>query len=98
VDGGNPAGRVDVELDRAGRAIVTWIERTTGEDAEVRLRAVSPGGTADPPLTIASSSAARPSGFPRMVRSGDRLVIAWTQPGDSGRVRVGKVRLSEGTR
>jgi hypothetical protein len=97
VDDGNPAGRVDVELDHAGRAIVTWIERTTGEEAEVRMRGVSPAGVAETPLTLATSSAARPSGFPRVARRDGGLVVAWTQPGDSGRVRVGKVRLSDGT-
>ncbi len=37
---------------------------------------------------VAQTSEARSSGFPRMVRSGDEIVFAWTLPGDEGGVRV----------
>ena len=96
VDDGNPAGRVDVELDDRGRALVSWVERTGGEGAEVRLRAVRNDGAVSPASIITASSAARASGFPRMVRAGDHLVIAWTEPGSIGRVRVARARLGDG--
>lgn len=96
VDDGTPAGRVDVELDAAGRAIVTWLERTGGENAEVRVRAVSRGGAMSPAMTVASSSSKRASGFARIVRRGEDLVVAWTQPGDSARVQVAVGRLTHG--
>ena len=88
VDDGNPAGRVDVEFDGAGRALVTWLERVGDSGAEVRLRSVSADGSASPAVVVASSAAARSSGFPRMVRNGTELVFAWTQPGDTARVRM----------
>lgn len=94
VDEGTPAGRVDVELDDAGRAVVSWLERTGGERAEVRVRAVSPTGEMSPAIGVATSSAQRSSGFARMVRRGPHLVIAWTQPGDTARVRVALGRLA----
>lgn len=94
VDDGQPAGRVDVEFDDEGRALVTWLERTGGENAEVRLRAVRPSGARSPSVVVAASSAARPSGFPRMVRRGAELVIAWTEPGDTSRVRTALARLA----
>jgi hypothetical protein len=94
VDEGTPAGRVDVELDDAGRAVVSWLERTGGERAEVRVRAVSPTGEMSPAVGVATSSAQRSSGFARMVRRGPHLVIAWTQPGDTARVRVALGRLA----
>lgn len=88
VDDGNPAGRVDVELDGAGRALVTWLERTGEAGAEVRIKAVAQDGSASGHTVIAASAAARASGFPRMIRAGNELVVAWTQPGDTSRVRV----------
>ena len=94
VDEGNPVGRVDVEFDGAGRALVTWLERVGNEGAEVRVRPVSPDGVSSPFAVVASSSAARTSGFPRMVRSGDEVLFAWTQPGDTARVRLAVARLN----
>jgi hypothetical protein len=93
VDHGKPAGRVDVEFDNAGRALVSWLERVGEDGAEVRVRAVSPDGALSAPITVANSAAARASGFPRMVRAGNEVVFAWTQPGDSARVRVAIARV-----
>ena len=94
VDDGNPAGRVDVEFDGLGRALVTWLERVGEQGAEVRLKAVSSGGSLTPHVVIANSSAARTSGFPRMVRTGDELVMAWTLPGDTARVMMATARVA----
>jgi hypothetical protein len=94
VDEGDPVGRVDLELDADGRAIVTWLERTGEESAAVLMRAVSANGSRSPVTPIAVSSAGRPAGFPRTVRSGGDVVIAWTQPGDTSRVLVATGRLT----
>ena len=94
VDDGNPAGRVDVEFDGSGRALVTWLERVGDDGAEVRIRAVSRDGSSSAAMVIANSAAARSSGFPRMVRSGDEVIFAWTQPGDTARVRMASARLT----
>ncbi len=93
VDDGKPAGRVDVEFDGAGRALITWLERVGAEGAEVRLRAVTRDGASSPAMVVANSAAARASGFPRLVRSGDEIIFAWTQPGDTARVRLATARL-----
>ena len=100
VDGGSPAGRVDVTIDSAGGALVSWIERSGGESAEVRVRGVrapASGRVAmSEPVTVATSSAARASGFPRMVRSDDQVILAWTSPGIAGAspgVRVARARV-----
>lgn len=94
VDAGAPAGRVDVELDDDGAAYVSWIERSGGDIAEVRVRRVDPDGTPGPVTAIASSSAARASGFPRMARAGRDLWFAWTVPGTPSAVRVARARLT----
>ena len=95
VDGGTPAGRVGIALDDNGDAVVSWLERVPPEDAEVRVRRVSRSGVMGEPFTISRTKAARASGFPRIVRLGDTLVAAWTVPGDSARVMVGRMALSE---
>lgn len=95
VDGGTPAGRVGITLDENGDAIVSWLERVPPEDAEVRVRRVSRSGDMGAPATISRTKAARASGFPRIVRRGDTLLAAWTVPGDSARVMVGRLPLGE---
>ena len=92
VDDGNPAGRVDVALLEDGSALVTWIERTGGDTAAVRARRVARDGTRHTAVTIASSSAERASGFPRMAITGEDVVFAWTVPGKPSAVRVARAR------
>jgi hypothetical protein len=92
LDGGDPLGRVDVVLLDDGDALVSWIERV-GDGAEIRLRRVTRAGRAGPHATLSATAAARAAGFPRIARLGDRLVIAWTQPGDPREVRTVVARL-----
>jgi hypothetical protein len=95
VDGGTPAGRVGITLDENGDAIVSWLERVPPEDAEVRVRRVMRSGHMGAPATISRTKAARAAGFPRIVRRGDALLAAWTVPGDSARVMVGRMSLGD---
>jgi hypothetical protein len=87
VDGGRPIGRTDVVLDGRGAALVSWMEEA-GDAVEIRVRRVTADGRVGSAMTIARVAAGRASGFPRMVRSGDRLVFAWTEPGAEGPSRV----------
>jgi hypothetical protein len=91
VDDGDPMGRVSVILD-GDVALVTWMERVD-EEAEVRLRRVTRSGVRSEARVVAMSTAARASGFPRMVRAGDQLVFAWTVAGDQPRVSVARGTL-----
>lgn len=95
VDDGQPAGRVDVELTEDGGAWVSWLERTGGESAEVRLRRVAGDGGRGASSVVSASSAARASGFPRLARDADGVVLAWTIAGKPSRVRVARVALEE---
>ncbi|MGI9076070.1 MAG: sialidase family protein [Gemmatimonadaceae bacterium] len=90
VDGGIPAGRVDVALLGDGSALVTWIERIGGDTAAVRVRRVRGDGKAGPALTVAKSSAARASGFPQMAVTASHIVFAWTVPGRPSFIRVAR--------
>ena len=95
VDGGTPAGRVDVALLPDGGALVTWVERVGGDVAAVRARRFSRNGKAGTATTIASSSVARASGFPKMVLTGSNAVFAWTVPGKPSSIRVARAPLTE---
>jgi hypothetical protein len=97
VDDGNPAGRVDALLLADGSALVSWLERTTAGRAEVRARRIWPEGRSGPAFTVATSSDARGSGFPRMAPQTDgSLLIAWTEAIDAGtQVRVARAEVPE---
>ena len=95
VDGGTPAGRVDVALLNDGGALVTWVERVGGDVAAVRARRFARDGKAGTATTIASSSVARASGFPRMAVTGSNVMFAWTVPGRPSSIRVARAPLTE---
>jgi hypothetical protein len=92
VDAGAPLGRVDVALLDDGAALVIWVEGD-GPNASLRLRRVGRDGTPWLPVTIAQLSSSRASGFPRFVRSGSRIVFAWTEPGKPSHLRVAAAKL-----
>jgi peroxiredoxin len=99
VDHRSPLGRVDVVLDETGEAIVSWLASGPNQTAEIRLRRVSPGESGSAamgePLTVASGSASRASGFPRLVRHGRLLAVAWTDAGPPTQVRAGLLPTSD---
>jgi hypothetical protein len=94
VDDGNPGGRVDVHVLGDGSALVSWIERVGGDTAELRLRRVLPEGRAGRSMTVATSSAARASGFPRLAVRGQSALLAWTEVGRPSAIRVARVSLA----
>lgn len=95
VDGDGPFGRVDTALDGEGGAIVGWVARS-GDAAAVRLRRVDGSGTAGEPITVAETVAARASGFPRVARRGDAILVAWVDLADeeASRIRLREVPLA----
>ena len=95
VDGGDPGGRVDLVLLADGNAIVSWLERTGGDVAAVRARRVSRNGQLGEAKTIATSSAARASGVPKMVRSGSDIYFAWTVATTPSRVQFARASINE---
>ena len=94
VDDGRPVGRVAVIMTQ-GDALVSWLEDTPG-GAEVRVRRITASGERGESMAVTRTSAARPSGFPRMVRSGDRVVFAWRDPdtADGARIRTAIARIA----
>lgn len=90
IDEGNPIGRVDVVALDSGGAVVTWIEHTP-RGGEVRARQVSANGRVQDAVTVGKTSIGNSSGFPRIERSGDSIVFAWTDT-DEHRVRTALAR------
>ena len=95
IDAKAPAGRVDVVLDGAGGAVVSWLA-VAGAGGSVRLRRVSADGRAGEPVEVAVTGASRASGFPRLARLGGTLYLAWvdTAPEEGHRIRARAVPLA----
>jgi hypothetical protein len=85
IDGGQPVGRVELAMLDDGELLVLWLEGI-GERAELRARRARPDGRLREPQTLAVTSAARASGFPRAVAANGQVYLAWTEV-DAGGVR-----------
>jgi hypothetical protein len=94
VDDGAPVGRVELVM-RDDHALVIWLEQAHDGAALLRARRAWPDGTLGAPRTLATTAAARASGFPRAVRAGDGVFLAWTDVAASGAKQVKVARLVE---
>jgi len=95
IDDGNPAGRVSVVGLSTGEALVSWLERTGGEGAEVRMRRVSSTGEVSESVALTAATSGRATGFPQLVQDSDgSLVLAWTDVSvESQQVRVARIEI-----
>ena len=93
LDEASALGRVDVELLEDGSAVATWIEYSeTG--SQLAARVMHPSGRKSGLVSVAAIEGARASGYPRVARSGDELVFAWTESvGGKPRVRTARSPL-----
>ncbi len=73
-----PLGRVDVVALSGGGSAVSWMSRSEDGWASLNVRRVGAEGELSSIIQVARMAPNRPSGFPQMVRSEDRLVFAWT--------------------
>jgi hypothetical protein len=94
---GDVTGRVDVVLDDAGDAIVSWLASppangTAAHELELRVQRVSPEGIGGRTHAIARTGAGRPAGFPQMLLVEGHLVFAWTDTrGQHSGVRAARI-------
>lgn len=94
IAGDDTLGRVGLLFLADGSALVSWMEAAGGR-AAIKVCRVSADGTRVEPFTVAETSAARASGFPRMARAGDDVILAWTDTSEgdaSTRVRTVLIR------
>lgn len=92
VDARAPLGRVDVVLDGNGDALVLWAA-SEGKSAAIHLARVTPAGRVGPALPVAVTDASRSSGFPRVERAGDTLVVAWIEASEPSRLRAATIKI-----
>lgn len=85
-------GYVDVILVSEDRAFVTWMV-DMNERIDLVGREATSSGVLTEPVVLASTSRGR-TGFPRMARSGDEILLAWNEKGDSPKVRVARAMIS----
>ena len=77
IDNGKPLGRVDVVLLSDNEVLISWMEATE-KGAVIKAAKVDSKGKTGEDFVIAASKDSRQSGFPRMVKSGNQIVFAWT--------------------
>jgi hypothetical protein len=88
INTGDALGHASTVLTDDGGALVSWIEE--GEkSSRVLARSVSAAGVAGPPVQVAESST-QSIGYPRLLRIGPEIWIAW---GNSANGRVQTARL-----
>jgi hypothetical protein len=90
VDGGNPAGRAEVVSLANGEAVVSWIERT-GQGPKLHARRFSANGVGTAPMDVSRNLGVRSSSVPKMVVSGNDIIVAWTDSSEPSRVRTAVV-------
>ena len=87
VDDAGSLGRVDVDLLDDGSALVSWVEYAEGA-SDFKVRRVDKAGTKSPAIAVSPVSGGRASGFPKVARSGNDVIFAWsgsaTPEGDAG--------------
>ena len=86
VDGGNPQGRVEVVSLASGDAVVSWIERTP-QGPRLEIRRFGANGAAAAPIDVSKTASVRSGGFPKMVVTGNDIVLAWTDSSEPSHIR-----------
>jgi hypothetical protein len=74
-------GRVGIAMVDENRAIASWIE-FANQRAQLRIRRINASGERGPAQTVAGVGGERTSGYPRLARRGDELLLAWTETSD----------------
>jgi hypothetical protein len=80
-----------VALADGGDAVVSWWRRAAAGGAELAIRTISSADELGPITTVASTSAARPDDVPQLVRSADRLLLAWTEAGEQTSIKTAAI-------
>jgi hypothetical protein len=77
---------VGVALGDRGATVVSWWRRSAQGGAELALRAIASSGELGPLAVVAKTQLDHPETIPQLERSGERLVLAWTDEDDTGQV------------
>jgi hypothetical protein len=94
IDTTMPLGRVDLLGDGPGSAIICWLDAGAGE-GRIMVRRVTADGRVGEQVPVARVDLGRSTGFPRMARHGDDLLIAWTEEGSPGGVVATAIAIAD---
>ena len=86
---GRSFGYTSIALDEQGGALVSWLE-SGGDDARILLRPISAAGVTGPVVEVAKGSR-KSLGYPRILRSGNETLVAWTSENTSAKVQTARV-------
>jgi hypothetical protein len=73
-------GRVGVAIGDDGSAVASWIE-VANQRSQLQIRRIASSGVRGPAQAV-TGGAGRASGFPRLARHGDEVLLAWTETSD----------------
>ena len=81
-------GRVAVLLLDNGDALASWLADEGNDNAALMIGHVGYSGAVGKQMAITTTGSSRLSGFPQMVRTGNTIVVSWTDTsGDTTQVR-----------
>jgi hypothetical protein len=83
LDEAGTLGHVGVALLSDGTAVASWVE-FANRRAQFEIRRLDPAGSCGPAQVVSGIGAERTSGYPRIVRRADELLLAWTETHDGG--------------
>lgn len=81
MDDGNPAGRPSITMLDTKSFLGVWLEKTSDKTVEIRARRIGLDGKRGASKRIAEASFGRAVGVPRVVVSGDKVLVAWRDVG-----------------
>lgn len=87
VNDSSSMGRVDLVLLDEESALISWMEGPT-----IKVAKVFSNGKKESVTTISESSESRSSGFPQLTKSGNTILVAWTDSKEKT-IKVAKVVL-----
>jgi hypothetical protein len=79
IDGGNALGRPAITVFDDTSYLVAWLEKAANGAVDIRLRHLSPNGSASQPLVVAQAPTGRAAGFPKITVSGSQIFVAWRE-------------------
>jgi hypothetical protein len=94
LDNGGTLGRLSLVMPAPDRALVVSLEKAT-TSGQLVMREVRSTGVVGEPFVISPATLERSGGFPRLVRTGRSLIVAWTdvKPGQPSQIMVGSLEL-----
>ncbi len=92
IDNGNPLGRVDLVFISEQEVLASWVERTEDHAAILAIK-LTPEGPKGEDFVVTQTSPSRGSGFPRMIKAGDKVIVAWTHVDETTKVKSAMIHI-----